>query len=161
MAGRNGRARWVLQIALTRLAKHYGLISEDREGRGRTMRHWGEADYRPSLDGWREEEGSLGGGRLVRGALASGFGVSPDALHHGHQAIGALRGQMFVEMQRTQGLARIDVEDFVSRLPRIDGEQDRHQPTHDMGVAVADEKQARGAAIGSTVVESQTWLTQP
>jgi hypothetical protein len=43
----------VLQIALTRLAKHYGLIAEDGPRRGRGLRHWGEADYRPSLDRWR------------------------------------------------------------------------------------------------------------
>ena len=51
----------VLQIALTRLAKHYGLIGEDSERRGRAMRHWGEGDYRPSIDGWRRDEGSRGG----------------------------------------------------------------------------------------------------
>lgn len=40
----------VLQIALKRLAKHYGLIAEER-GRRRALRHWGEADYRPHVDG--------------------------------------------------------------------------------------------------------------
>jgi Domain of unknown function (DUF6456) len=39
----------VLQIALTRLAKHYGLIRETGRER-RRLRHWGVADYRPSLD---------------------------------------------------------------------------------------------------------------
>jgi hypothetical protein len=44
----------VLQIALTRLAKHYGLIVENRSERQRRgMRHWGEADYRPNIDGGR------------------------------------------------------------------------------------------------------------
>jgi hypothetical protein len=43
----------VLQIALTRLAKHYGLIAEDRSAKSRRgMRHWGDPDYRPSLAGW-------------------------------------------------------------------------------------------------------------
>lgn len=37
----------VLQIALTRLAKHYGLIADPQAQRGRVLRHWGEADYRP------------------------------------------------------------------------------------------------------------------
>jgi Domain of unknown function (DUF6456) len=47
----------VLQIALTRLAKHYGLIAENKpERRRRAMRHWGEPDYRPSLDGGRGED---------------------------------------------------------------------------------------------------------
>ncbi|ODA66870.1 hypothetical protein A7A08_02167 [Methyloligella halotolerans] len=41
----------VLQIALTRLARHYGLISNDRRGTGR-LRHWGEADYRPTIERW-------------------------------------------------------------------------------------------------------------
>ncbi|MGH6736112.1 MAG: DUF6456 domain-containing protein [Methyloceanibacter sp.] len=46
----------VLQIALTRLAKHFGLIAGDGPGTARRrMRHWGEADYRPSLDAWGEE----------------------------------------------------------------------------------------------------------
>ena len=53
----------VLQIALTRLAKHYGLIAEDGSARRRRgLRHWGEADYRPSLDGWKRE-GSQNGGQ--------------------------------------------------------------------------------------------------
>lgn len=45
----------VLQIALTRLARHYGLIGEDeKQARGRSgLRHWGSEDYRPSLDAWR------------------------------------------------------------------------------------------------------------
>ncbi|MFD0986753.1 DUF6456 domain-containing protein [Methyloligella solikamskensis] len=41
----------VLQIALTRLARHYGLISEERKGGGR-VRHWGTEDYRPSIERW-------------------------------------------------------------------------------------------------------------
>lgn len=40
----------VLQIALTRLARHYGLIAESRYPR-RGLRHWGAADYRPRVDG--------------------------------------------------------------------------------------------------------------
>lgn len=39
----------VLQIALTRLAKHYGLIVEGTETR-RKLRHWGQADFRPRID---------------------------------------------------------------------------------------------------------------
>ena len=47
----------VLQIALTRLAKHYGLIKEEGSGsRRRRLRHWGDADYRPSLDGRQRDD---------------------------------------------------------------------------------------------------------
>ncbi len=43
----------VLQIALTRLARHYGLIGEDRHmPRRRGLRHWGSEDYRPTIDAW-------------------------------------------------------------------------------------------------------------
>lgn len=38
----------VLQMALTRLARHYGLIRPEREVSGRSaIRHWGTDDYRP------------------------------------------------------------------------------------------------------------------
>jgi hypothetical protein len=44
----------VLQIALTRLARHYGLIgSETEKPARRGLRHWGSEDYRPTLDAWR------------------------------------------------------------------------------------------------------------
>ncbi len=45
----------VLQLALTRLARHYGLIVPEhgpRPGRAR-LRHWGVEDYRPTLDAWQ------------------------------------------------------------------------------------------------------------
>jgi hypothetical protein len=43
----------ILQIALTRLARHYGLVSDRQlnERIGRRLRHWGTQDYRPSLSG--------------------------------------------------------------------------------------------------------------
>lgn len=43
----------VLQLALTRLARHYGLIEDEgRAGSGgsRCTRHWGSEDYRPLFD---------------------------------------------------------------------------------------------------------------
>jgi hypothetical protein len=40
----------VLQIALTRLARHYGLIrSEQPSTRPASIRHWGSDDYRPQV----------------------------------------------------------------------------------------------------------------
>ena len=51
----------VLQIALTRLAKHYGLISsETQKPARRGLRHWGSEDYRPTLDAWRSGARSEG-----------------------------------------------------------------------------------------------------
>ncbi|WP_108683209.1 DUF6456 domain-containing protein [Methyloceanibacter sp. wino2] len=40
----------VLQIALTRLAKHYGLIADGND-RKRKLRKWGRPGYRPRIDG--------------------------------------------------------------------------------------------------------------
>jgi hypothetical protein len=49
----------VLQIALTRLARHYGLIGSDEQKPVRQgLRHWGSEDYRPSLDAWRSGRGT-------------------------------------------------------------------------------------------------------
>ena len=42
-----------LRIALTRLARHYGLITDDKQKlAGRALRHWGSEDYRPTLEAW-------------------------------------------------------------------------------------------------------------
>jgi hypothetical protein len=43
----------VLEIALTRLARHYGLLAPAAPANGR-LRHWGESDYRPTMDTWRD-----------------------------------------------------------------------------------------------------------
>ncbi len=45
-------AKVVLDLALTRLARHYGLIAPERPAAGR-MRHWGDDDFRPTIDQWR------------------------------------------------------------------------------------------------------------
>lgn len=45
-------AKVVLDLALTRLARHYGMIAPERPAATR-LRHWGDADYRPTLDEWR------------------------------------------------------------------------------------------------------------
>jgi Domain of unknown function (DUF6456) len=43
----------VLEIALTRLARHYGLLAPAPPAGGR-LRHWGDSDYRPTMDAWRD-----------------------------------------------------------------------------------------------------------
>jgi hypothetical protein len=44
----------VLPIALTRLARHYGLIGGDETHRRQRsgLRHWGSEDYSPTLEVW-------------------------------------------------------------------------------------------------------------
>jgi hypothetical protein len=46
-------AKVVLQLALTRLARHYGLLAPQPPPGAARLRHWGDEDYRPSLDAWR------------------------------------------------------------------------------------------------------------
>ena len=45
-------AKFFLRHALTRLARHYGLIRDEDEDVliGRRLQHWGAEDYRPTLD---------------------------------------------------------------------------------------------------------------
>lgn len=44
----------VLQLALTRLARHYGIEVPHETVRRRTdIRHWGSEDYRPTLEAWQ------------------------------------------------------------------------------------------------------------
>ena len=43
----------VLQLALTGLARHYGLLAPEPPPGAHRLRHWGSDDYRPSLDVWR------------------------------------------------------------------------------------------------------------
>jgi hypothetical protein len=45
-------AKVVLDLGLTALARHYGLIQPERPTECRP-RHWGDTDYRPTLDRWR------------------------------------------------------------------------------------------------------------
>jgi hypothetical protein len=45
-------AKVVLDLALTALARHYGLIPPEGALASR-LRHWGDSDYRPTLDEWR------------------------------------------------------------------------------------------------------------
>lgn len=43
----------ILQMALTRLARHYGLVSDDQVNGGvrRRLSHWGAEDYKPKASG--------------------------------------------------------------------------------------------------------------
>jgi hypothetical protein len=45
-------AKVVLELALTRLARHYGMIAPEPPLASR-LRHWGDADFRPTLEAWR------------------------------------------------------------------------------------------------------------
>jgi hypothetical protein len=44
-------ARVVMDLALTRLARHSGMLPPERPVASR-LRHWGDAGYRPNLDEW-------------------------------------------------------------------------------------------------------------
>ena len=46
-------AKVVLQLALTRLARHYGLLAPEPSPGAHRLRHWGDEGYRPGLDAWR------------------------------------------------------------------------------------------------------------
>lgn len=52
-------AKLVLEMALSRLARHYGIGEAEGPVRGRTRR-WGTDDYRPTIDGDEEEVGDRG-----------------------------------------------------------------------------------------------------
>jgi hypothetical protein len=43
----------VLQLALTSLARHFGLIAPEPSRAALRVRHWGSEDYRPDLAAWR------------------------------------------------------------------------------------------------------------
>ena len=44
----------VLQLALNRLARHYGLdVPDGTRRRRKGIRRWGSEDYRPTLDTWQ------------------------------------------------------------------------------------------------------------
>ena len=48
----------VLQLALNRLARHYGLdMPDETRHRRKGIRHWGSDDYRPTLDAWQRSGG--------------------------------------------------------------------------------------------------------
>src|SRR5690349_13597834 len=102
----------------------------------------------PGLCHWGTDDYTRAKRSLMDSALREGrLGVAPDALHHGHQAIGALWGEMLLEMQQPECMRRVDADDVLSRLAGVEREENRDHAAHDMGVAVADEAQSRAAAI--------------
>jgi hypothetical protein len=69
----------VLQLGLTRLARHYGLdVPSDLPRRRKGIRHWGSEDYRPP-----RLRRSVNRGRL----LDRFTGVFADSLDHGEQTV--------------------------------------------------------------------------
>jgi hypothetical protein len=52
--------RVVLDLALTSLARHYGLIAPEPSRKATRLRHWGEEGYRPTLDAWTNAEAASG-----------------------------------------------------------------------------------------------------
>ena len=149
----------VLQIALTRLARHYGLIREQgsRPAASRRLRHWGSeelpADARCVARGRRSVSG-LRGQRSTR--------VAPDPLDHGEEPVRALRGEMLLEVELVENGVGVEIENVIGASARVEGEQDGDQAAHDVSVTVADEGEV-GFALRRRcgVVASQTWLTQP
>src|SRR5262249_8049467 len=97
------------------------------------------------------------GGRSER---STGIGANP--LHHGTEAIRALRREMFAQTHAFEQFDGIGVQNLPCALARIDSEQDRNQSAHDMGIAVTGKGQhGRPRAVRAHVVSSQTWLAQP
>lgn len=81
---------------------------------------------------------------LARGSAGS-LGIAANARHHCHEAVGPLRSQVIVEVEFSQCRDSIDVKYFVCRLAGIDREENGHQSTNDVRIAVADEGEPRHA----------------
>src|SRR3954451_10413174 len=69
------------------------------------------------------------------------LGVRLDALDHGAETVGALRGQVLAQSDAVEYVDGIGGEDLARRLTGIDGEQNRDETAHDMSVAVACERE--------------------
>src|SRR5262245_8604579 len=66
-----------------------------------------------------------------------------DAFHHGEEAVRALRGDVLLETQLGEDGARVGGQYLPGRAVLVHGEQDGDQPAYDVGIAVANETQAR------------------
>src|SRR5262249_27453421 len=74
-------------------------------------------------------------------------GVGANALHHGKEAVGALRRQMLLEPELGKDRARIAREDLARGEPLVDRKQNGDQAAHDVRVAIALEE--KDGALGA------------
>src|SRR6185295_8348652 len=79
-------AKLVLRIGLEQLAQHYGLAPVARGRATAEVRQWMDDEARPSVFGCS----------LRRDQRA---GLRADAVDHGDEAVGALRGEMLAQPQ--------------------------------------------------------------
>src|SRR5262249_60406103 len=73
---------------------------------------------------------------LSGGSECGTTSVGANPLHHGTEAIRALRREMFAQTHAFEQFDGIGVQNLPCALARIDSEQDRNQSAHDMGIAV-------------------------
>src|SRR4030095_5017926 len=113
----------------------------------RTIRWWRRI-MPPRVRSWRNRWGwgNSGGGASNRAGGCSshrqaGTSVGADPVHHGTQAVRALRRKMLAQAHAIEKLKRVGRQDLARRLAREESEQDGDQTAHDMGVAVADKGQ--------------------
>ena len=69
--------------------------------------------------------------------------VGVDALDHRAHAVGALRGQMLLQAEFTERRKGVDAEDLLGRPVGKKRDRDRHEPAHEMQIAVAAKVQNR------------------
>ena len=149
-------AKIVVQLALARLADHYGL---ERAACGpahsRGIRTWHSAV--PADENARRDLGrSVSTRRGDRGRVR----VALDAVDHRAHAVRALRREVLGQAEVAKEALQVDGR----HLRQVAGEQRDHQrdePAHDVGVAVAAQAQDRLSARRSIQVSSHTWLAQP
>src|SRR6202048_3020255 len=70
------------------------------------------------------------------GERLAGVGANP--LDHGAQSVGALRRQMLAKSEFVERGDGVGAEDLLGRGAGVQRQQDRYQPPHDVGVAVAE-----------------------